>query len=228
MSIIHYFRTPALSAAKESDLLSAVRQEISSKIEDIKTEYCFNIDASETITADELKTLGWLLSETFEPDNYSDRSLLSGWASEMKDHYLLEIGPRMNFTTAWSSNAVSVCHSCGLDKITRIERSRRYLLKLVSPLSEEETEHFIEYVHDRMTECPYPEPLKTFETGVEPEPVYDIPLIEEGRPAIEKINREMGLGLDDWDMDYYYNLFVKEIGRNPTNVECFYLRQSNS
>ena len=38
----------------------------------------------------------------------------------------------------------------------------------------------------------------------------------------------MGLGLDDWDIDYYYNLFVKDIGRNPTNVECFDLSQSNS
>lgn len=228
MSIINYFRIPALSAAKESDLLSAVRQEISSKIEEIKSEYCFNIDASGPLTDNNLNTLGWLLSETFEPDNYSDMSFLSGLASEMKHHYILEIGPRMNFTTAWSSNAVSVCHSCGLDKINRIERSRRYLLKLVSPLSEEETEGFIEYVHDRMTECPYPEPLKTFETGVEPKPVCEIPLIEEGRPALEKINREMGLGLDDWDIDYYYNLFVKDIGRNPTNVECFDLSQSNS
>ena len=38
----------------------------------------------------------------------------------------------------------------------------------------------------------------------------------------------MGLGLDDWDIDYYYNLFVHDIGRNPTNVECFDLGQSNS
>ena len=38
----------------------------------------------------------------------------------------------------------------------------------------------------------------------------------------------MGLGLDDWDIDYYYNLFVNDIGRNPTNVECFDLSQSNS
>jgi phosphoribosylformylglycinamidine synthase len=146
----------------------------------------------------------------------------------MTSHHLLEIGPRMNFTTAWSSNAVSVCHACGLDRIIRIERSRRYLLKVSSPLTREEIENFIGHVHDRMTECPYPEPLRTFETGGEPEPVYDIPLIEKGRPAIEKINREMGLGLDDWDMDYYYNLFVNDIGRNPTNVECFDLSQSNS
>ncbi len=38
----------------------------------------------------------------------------------------------------------------------------------------------------------------------------------------------MGLGLDDWDLDYYTNLFVNEIKRNPTNVECFDLSQSNS
>ncbi|HEW81392.1 MAG TPA: hypothetical protein ENH18_03375, partial [Nitrospirae bacterium] len=80
MSIIHYFRTPALSRAKEGELLSALKQEISSKIDDIKTEYCFNIDASRPVIDDELKTLGWLLSETFEPDNYSDRSFLSGRA----------------------------------------------------------------------------------------------------------------------------------------------------
>ncbi len=79
-----------------------------------------------------------------------------------------------------------------------------------------------------MTECPYPEPLSTFETGIKPEPVRVIPLLEKGRAALETINREMGLGLDDWDLDYYTNLFVKDIKRNPTNVECFDLSQSNS
>jgi phosphoribosylformylglycinamidine synthase len=38
----------------------------------------------------------------------------------------------------------------------------------------------------------------------------------------------MGLGMDDWDIDYYHNLFAEDIGRNPTNVECFQLGQSNS
>jgi phosphoribosylformylglycinamidine synthase len=61
-----------------------------------------------------------------------------------------------------------------------------------------------------------------------PEPVFSVPLKEEGKAALKRINREMGLGLDDWDIDYYYNLFVKDIGRNPTNVECFDLSQSNS
>ena len=38
----------------------------------------------------------------------------------------------------------------------------------------------------------------------------------------------MGLGLDRWDIDFYFDLFVNKIKRNPTNVECFQLSQANS
>jgi phosphoribosylformylglycinamidine synthase len=95
-------------------------------------------------------------------------------------------------------------------------------------LTKDQQSAFLALVHDRMTECLYPVQLTTFETGVRPEPVRIIPLIEQGRRALEKINREMGLGLDDWDLDYYTGLFVKDIKRDPTNVECFDLSQSNS
>ena len=39
----------------------------------------------------------------------------------------------MNFTTAWSTNAVGICHACGLGKVQRIERSRRFLLERDRP-----------------------------------------------------------------------------------------------
>ena len=144
----------------------------------------------------------------------------------------------MNFTTAWSTNAVSICHSCGLTKVIRIERSRRFRL-ISNQLSTVSSQQFNDFCllfvtrysslfYDRMTECPYTEPITTFETGVKPEPVYIVLLLEDGKNALKKINSDMGLGLDDWDMDYYYNLFVKDLGRNPTNVECFDLGQSNS
>ncbi|MBI5204534.1 MAG: hypothetical protein HZA11_06410, partial [Nitrospirae bacterium] len=203
--------------------------------EDIETEHCFNVETKEPLTNQELKILNWLLSETFEPENFSERSFLAD--SYQLSASVIEVGPRMNFTTAWSTNAVAICHACGLTKINRIERSRRY--KLVRTQS---TEHraqnselyqslvtrYSSLFYDRMTECPYPEPLTTFETGIKPEPVYEMPLIEEGESALVKINQEMGLGLDEWDIDYYYNLFVNELHRNPTNVECFDLSQSNS
>jgi phosphoribosylformylglycinamidine synthase len=248
MTVFHLYRTPALSSFQAEGLLDAVKKQISPNVGGIETEFCFNVAATSPLTDDETRLLRWLLAETFEPEKFSDKSFLnppappfakggsggdsrhSPSASRLTPHVILEVGPRMNFTTAWSTNAVAVCHACGLSKITRIERSRRYLLQLKDrrPLTHAQQNAFFSLVHDRMTECPYPEPLKTFETGIKPEPVRIVPLLEEGRAAIEKINREMGLGLDDWDLDYYTNLFVSDIKRNPTNVECFDLSQSNS
>ena len=241
MSLLHFYRTPALSEAKKKALVWTVQQKISPEIENIYTEFCFYIeitDPLEPLAQKDLNILKWLLAETFEPENFSHESLITRNASSFPHYCLIEAGPRMNFTTAWSANAVSVCHACGLKKITRIERSRRYLFlfKNKSSISNEQISDFYSslvtdhwsLLYDRMTECPYPETLNTFETGTIPEPVYDVPLMENDKSALEKINKEMGLGLDEWDIDYYYNLFVQDIGRNPTNVECFDLSQSNS
>ena len=230
MVLFHRYRTPALSAYQTTSLLRSAQELVSPAIHGLATEFCFNIAADAPLTTDEVRLLRWLLAETFEPEQFSDKSFLITPSALRTPHLILEVGPRMNFTTAWSTNAVSICHACGLRKISRIERSRRYRLELApqASLDRDQERAFLWLVHDRMTECPYPEPLETFETGIKPEPVRIIPLIEEGRQALERINREMGLGLDDWDLDYYTNLFVKDIRRNPTNVECFDLSQSNS
>ncbi|MDH4162765.1 MAG: phosphoribosylformylglycinamidine synthase [Nitrospirota bacterium] len=230
MVLFHLFRTPALSSFQTSALLETVKERVSRDLAAITTEFCYNIASTSPLTAEESRLLRWLLAETFEPSQFSEASFLISHSALRAPHSILEVGPRMNFTTAWSANAVSVCQACGLAKIMRIERSRRYRLELAekTSLTNEQQKTFLSLVHDRMTECPYPEALKTFETGIKPEPVKTIPLMEEGRTALEKINREMGLGMDDWDLDYYTNLFVKDIKRNPTNVECFDLSQSNS
>ncbi|EFN52340.1 hypothetical protein CHLNCDRAFT_139160 [Chlorella variabilis] len=39
---------------------------------------------------------------------------------------------------------------------------------------------------------------------------------------------EMGLAFDEWDLDYYTQMFRDELGRDPTNVELFDIAQSNS
>nr|NIW35131.1 hypothetical protein [Gemmatimonadota bacterium] len=108
MSLLHLYRTPGFSAARREALLAAARERISPGIQAIETEYCFNIDAAGELTPDEFRTLSWLLSETFEPTRFGRLSFLQA------EGELLEVGPRMNFTTAWSTNAVSVCHACGL------------------------------------------------------------------------------------------------------------------
>ena len=247
MNVIHFYRTPILSASEQNALLASVQSSVSKGLREIKTEHCFNIAVTEKLSTGEIKMLTWLLSETFEPGNFSDMSFLtdnilppfnSPLTKGGHRGVIIEVGPRLNFSTAWSTNAVSICHACGLKKISRIERSRRYQFSFSknSGLSEDQMNVFYSslvtdhasLLYDRMTECEYPEQLSTFETGMKPEPVIEIPLIEKGKEALEVINREMGLGLDEWDLDYYYHLFVHDIGRNPTNVECFDLSQSNS
>jgi phosphoribosylformylglycinamidine synthase len=52
--------------------------------------------------------------------------------------------------------------------------------------------------------------------------------LEEGKAALEKLNKEMGLALDEWDIEYYTNLFTDKVKRNPTTVELFDISQSNS
>jgi len=231
MGLLHLYRFPGLSRAATRALLSRVQQRNSPDIRKIDSELCFNIDAGSALTEDEMLVLSWLLSETFEPEQFGDRSFLGNGAPEetaAEATVLLEVGPRMSFTTAWSTNAVSVCHACGLHKIRRIERSRRYRLHGTPDLDEEQIASFLAEVHDRMTECRYLEPLANFATGVQPAPVVEVPVLEQGQAALERINREMGLAFDEWDLDYYTRLFAEEMGRNPTNVECFDIAQSNS
>ncbi len=217
-SLLHLYRMPALNLFETKNLLQKIKDKSGIELINIKSELCFNIELEDFLSAEEMKILKWLLSETFEPQNFSDKSFL-------KSNTILEFGPRLNFTTAWSTNAVSVCHSCGLSKINRIEYSRRF--QLIPDISNKLSDlHTIFY--DRMTECQYFAELETFETGIKPKDVKIIPLLQDGKDALIRLNNELGLGLDSWDIDYYYNLFANELARNPTEVECFDLSQSNS
>jgi phosphoribosylformylglycinamidine synthase len=187
-------------------------------------EYCYNIETSSTLNESDIETLQWLLSETFEPGNFNIKSLLNT-GEYKKTSSVTEIGPRLNFETAFSTNAVAICHACGINKITRLERSRRYLR---SEQESSDNDKFIEENHDRMTELVYDRMLESFQTGIKPEEVYMIPLLSKGADALNEINKKYGLGFDAWDIDFYFRLFTEDFKRNPTNVECYQLSQANS
>merc|ERR550532_2734320 len=74
----------------------------------------------------------------------------------------------------------------------------------------------------------YKDPLSSFESGFVPNPVRWIPVLKEGKKALEEINRDMGLGFDDWDYDYYMKLYIDDLKRDPSDVELFDFAQSNS
>lgn len=182
---------------------------------DENLEYCFNVESLAPLNEEELLILRHILADGFVEKSISERPFKTEQGLEV-----IEVGPRMNFATAYSTNLVSICHACGLKKITRIERSRRYYL---SPGIN--TEDFIKSHYDRMTECIYEHPIESFESGIIPEPVYEVPLIEKGLSAFEEIP---GLAMDEWDRNLYYEYFVKEEKRNPTIVEIRDLDNANS
>ncbi|PAN26759.1 hypothetical protein PAHAL_5G036500 [Panicum hallii] len=229
--IIHLYRTPFLQESETMELLKKVKAKVSANIADIMTEQCFNIQLDNPLTPEKLSTLHWLLAETYEPEKLQTRSFLEEEVSRSSSAVIVEVGPRMTFSTAFSSNAVSICKSISLVEVTRLERSRRYLLRLEpgsDPLDESQLKEFSALVHDRMTECVYPNKLTSFQSDVVPEPVCVVPVIERGEEALEEINVKMGLAFDKQDIDYYTHLFRDDIKRNPTTVELFDIAQSNS
>ena len=52
-------------------------------------------------------------------------------------------------------------------------------------------------------------------------------VLEEGSKAPEELSEELGLGFDEWDLAFY-TVIAKKLKRNPTDVECFDMAQSNS
>jgi phosphoribosylformylglycinamidine synthase len=87
------------------------------KIDDDRA-YCFNIESKRKLTKEEMTCLKLILADGFLLDSVGETPVLQG-------ERVVEVGPRLNFATAWSSNMVSICKATGLDMITRVERSRR-------------------------------------------------------------------------------------------------------
>lgn len=86
-----------------------------------------------------------------------------------------------------------------------------------------------------MTQCRYTDdnlPIKSFDEQLpkktKTDDWYLVPVLCEGRTALEKVNNELGLAFDKWDIEYYLHLFKNVLGRDPTSVELFDLAQSNS
>ena len=229
MTILHYYR----ETEAPHSLLPSIKEQLKSlhlsddadAILSIATESCFNVQTSETLNDQQNCRLQWLLAETFESQKLRLETSIfqvgtttgttttgtgTGTGTTTTGNVItmdLEYGPRMTFASAFSSNAVSICQACGLSTIDRLERSRRFRFTLNKALSPRALIDIHDILHDRMTEQEYKEPINTFDVNVVTEEVTTVPIMEEGRAALEKINKEKGLGFDDFDLDYYTNLF---------------------
>lgn len=120
--------------------------------------------------------------------------------------------------------------ACGVTCIKRIEKSTRHKIRFKAtniPTSQQKA--LIEAsLFDCMTQCIYPEPLRSFATYSLPQPTQTFDVLSEGRQALCTANALLGLGLDGWDLDYNTNMFTHALSRNPTDVELFDIGKSKS
>ncbi|HWQ39737.1 MAG TPA: phosphoribosylformylglycinamidine synthase [Burkholderiales bacterium] len=144
---------------------------------------------------------------------------------------MLLVVPRLGTISPWASKATDIAHSCGLDLVTRIERGVAYYVRTAGnrPLADCERARLLPLIHDRMTETV----LDSLEAARElfhrhtPRPMSTVDLLGEGRAALERANRAMGLALSDDEMQYLLESFRCE-ARNPTDVELMTFAQANS
>ncbi|XP_012683728.2 phosphoribosylformylglycinamidine synthase isoform X2 [Clupea harengus] len=191
----------------------------------IETELCYNVELNAgSLSAEQKDVLRWLFSPPQHGGLSEEPSLKAGDGER-----LVEIGPRLNFSTAWSTNAVSICQSAGLSQVSRVELSRRHLIKPKDGHNgmKSDMEKLIGCLYDNMTECVYLHPINSFTVETRSQEVFEVDILGKGRAALEVANDELGLAFDSWDLDYYTGLFQR-VKRNPTSVECFDLAQSNS
>jgi phosphoribosylformylglycinamidine synthase len=96
-------------------------------IEKLDTEKCFHVEleAGAALSADDERKLKWILNSQAKDSLGSTTTLVASGKSQT----LIEVGPRFNFSTADSTNSVSICQSAQLVAVKRIEVSVRYLVK---------------------------------------------------------------------------------------------------
>jgi len=178
-------------------------------------EACFYIEVASELSADEMMKLKFVIGESFEEQ-------LTYLRPQYSEGSVLEIGPRLAVETPFSTNAVAICQAMGLKKVKRIEQSKIYKLDMAV------RQELIDKQLDKMTQEIYPDGgLTTFDSGILPAGVKIIQVLQLGREAIKQTNKELGLGMDDWDVDFYTQMFVR-LKRNPTDVELFQIGNANS
>nr|XP_055223422.1 phosphoribosylformylglycinamidine synthase isoform X3 [Gorilla gorilla gorilla] len=224
--VLHFYVRPS---GHEGAASGHTRRKLQGKLPElqgVETELCYNVNwtAEALPSAEETKKLMWLFGCPLLLDDVARES----WLLPDSNDLLLEVGPRLNFSTPTSTNIVSVCRATGLGPVDRVETTRRYRLSFAHPPSAEVEAIALATLHDRMTEQHFPHPIQSFSPESIPEPLNGpINILGEGRLALEKANQELGLALDSWDLDFYTKRF-QELQRNPSTVEAFDLAQSNS
>ncbi len=144
---------------------------------------------------------------------------------------LLLVVPRPGTISPWSSKATDIVHNCGLAAVRRVERGIAFHAARHDggAIDDADREALVPLIHDRMTESVLADVdgAQALFAHYAPKPFATVPLLREGRAAIEAADRALGLALADDEIDYLERAF-RGLGRDPTDVELTMFAQANS
>ena len=137
--------------------------------------------------------------------------------------------PRSGTVSPWSSKATDIAKRCGLRAIARIERAVRWRFPGLGASPEMLADTLGPLLHDRMTQSIHPADgtVPALFSRPEAPPLREIDLVTGGRAALVSSNAEMGLALNDAEIDYLLDVFAA-LGRNPSDLELMMFAQANS
>ncbi|WP_461536774.1 phosphoribosylformylglycinamidine synthase [Spongorhabdus nitratireducens] len=207
---------PALSEFRLQKKLDVLK-EADPAVRGLYAEFVHFADVAQELSDQELQILQQLL--TYGP---------SAQQREPAGQLLLTT-PRPGTISPWSSKATDIAHNCGLNKIRRLERGICWYVEYSEAISEDARQRLAAVLHDRMTEIVLgsPEDAAVLFEQYEPAPMETVPVIAEGRPALEAANIRLGLALADDEIDYLVESF-EGLERDPSDVELMMFAQANS
>jgi phosphoribosylformylglycinamidine synthase len=142
---------------------------------------------------------------------------------------LLLVVPRLGTVSPWSSKATDIAHVCGLASVRRLERGVAWYVEASREIGDVEWSALGAILHDRMTETVLRDPAEAagLFRHAAPRPLATVPLLRDGRAALEAADAQLGLALSPDEIDYLLEAF-RAAGRDPTDVELMMFAQANS
>jgi phosphoribosylformylglycinamidine synthase len=136
--------------------------------------------------------------------------------------------PRFATVSPWASKATDIARQCGLN-VLRIERGIQYSWHSKKTLNTEQVQLVLGALHDRMTETVISEinEASALYQTLPDKPFVRIPVLTEGRSALDKANQDLGLALSEDEVLYLVENFIR-LERNPSDVELIMFAQANS
>ena len=107
--------------------------------------------------------------------------------------------PRVGTISPWSSKATEIVQNCGFNGVRNIVRGIRYRIK-----GAENPAELAEVLYDPLTESLLTDSqqLEQLFAVHEPQPLTVIDILKQGREALEIANQQLGLALNEAEMNY--------------------------